>query len=219
MKHKKTITGLMILLSIVSVSCVAAPPPQQGSLSLTEQPPPGVELVMFKPPPLGTQVEWDIVNRYGKEFTDKGVLSKKEFDGKVGYFWKNPAYKTNSIYDLEAMNWVGKWSHEREAWVATAKPSSLRFQYPLWPGKSYKVEYTRWEKGGLSFKVKKTINIGDWETITVPAGTFKTLKITQIRKIHTIESWFAPELGMGVKFIKKSKKGIRRGELINVVRP
>lgn len=210
MKHNKGITELLMLFTVALMGCVATTP---------KQPPQGVELVMFKAPVLGTQAEWELINFSGKKSTKKSAFSKKEFDGKVGYYWANPTSKRNTIYDLKAMNWLGRWSYEDNSWIKTARPSNQRLQYPLWPGKSYKAKYSYWEKGGWSGKVFTDVNISDWENTTVRAGTFRTLKIIQKNQHFTAEVWFAPKLGSNVKYKYKNKNGIRSGELISIANP
>jgi len=199
----------LLILNFTFSGCVATG---------THKPPEGATLVNFKPPAIGTEVKWDVVE-YGKESIENSVLSIMDIDGKSFYYWKNSAREVNAIYDLETMNWVGKWSNINNEWGDKATPHNGNKQYPLWAGKSYSANYFFSVKNGWKGNVTTKVNVESWETITVPAGEFEVLKIVQKNKHYTATHWYSPELGMGVKFKLKHKRGLRSGELMELRKP
>lgn len=206
---KKMVLGVLMLFVVALSGCAGTTP---------QEPPKGVEVIEFKAPQLGTKTKWK-GNNLGKDIEWEAVLSQKEIDGEMRYYWDNPALNKSHVVDAESMNWIGQWSHETNSWIQRAKPSNLRLQFPLWPGKSYKAFYQFSRTGGWSGRVESFVSVSDWEDTTVPAGTFRTLKITQKNSPRKQTVWYSPELGSIVKYEFKNPKGIRTGELISKTDP
>ena len=47
---------------------------------------------------------------------------------------------------------------------------------------------------------KSSVLVEAWETVTVPAGAFETLRIFQEGPNYSVTYWYAPKIGMDVKF-------------------
>lgn len=184
----------------------------------TQQPPEDTKIVDLKIPELGTKAEWREVHN-GKETIRTNVFTRGEIDGKMSYYWKNLNNNITSIYDLETMNFMGKWSHNNQKWINRFKPHDGNKQYPLWEGKKYKANFYLSSDDGGSGYTKTRVTVEEWETITVPAGTFETIRIVQGNQHYSLTHWYVPELGMDAKYKVSSKKNSRRGELLNVVTP
>lgn len=209
MKFLLLITTTFVILSLTFSGCVTT-----GS----QNPPEAAKLVEFMVPEIGTEVEWNVV-KYGEESIQSGLFSKKEIDGKLSYFWQNPTDETTSVYDLETMNWLGRWSHSDKKWVERAKPNNGHNQYPLWAGKSYTANFNYSKKNGWSGYVNTWVKVEGWETITIPAGTFEALKVVQKNKNYSYTVWYAPELRINVKYKINNKTGERSGELVKIAKP
>ena len=209
MRFSLSMKTVLAILGLVFLGCATT-----GS----QRPPEGAKLVELKIPEPGTEAEWKVVKN-GEESIQSGVSTKEEIDGVLSFYWKNPEGEDTFIYELESMNVLGMWSHKNKEWLRRFKPNNGNKQYPLWAGKKYRASYNFSRKNGWSGQVTSWVNIEDWETVTVPAGTFETLKIVQGNKNYSYTHWFAPELGMGVKFKVTSKEGNRSGELLKVVKP
>src|SRR5262249_16810071 len=89
-------------------------------------------------------------------------------------------------------------------------PPLTYFAFPLYPGKTW--EQTSQEtniKTGAVREHTLSATVGDWEEVTVPAGTFRALKITLQtelldrttgqKSIGTDISWYVPNLRRSVK--------------------
>jgi hypothetical protein len=95
-------------------------------------------------------------------------------------------------------------------------PPIKYFQFPLYPGKTWQQRTT--ETSTTMDAVKEHFisgSVGDWEDVTVPAGTFRGIKVTTEtevavlatgEKIRGIEdSWYVPEVGRSVKSVSLSR--------------
>jgi len=103
--------------------------------------------------------------------------------------------------------------------VAKHTPSRLNYMWPLYVGQ-------RWDQTILeeSPKDRQTVERVDTviveaeETVTVPAGTFKTYKIVHRNKrtgIVGYEVWYSPQVKQWVKIRENLDSGLRTRELIS----
>ncbi len=209
MKFSLTFTVFVCVICFIFIGCVAKEP---------QKPPQNVELIEMTIPKIGTVCEWND-NIFGKKSVFVGTFSKEIIDGEPSYLWQNPELNTITIRDLETMSWKGRWSKEEKRWSRRAKPHNGSFQTPLWVGKSYPANYYFKRYGGWSGQVRTKVKIEGWETVTVPAGTFKALKIVQGNKHFKSTNWYVPALSSMVKWHVKNKKGVRSGELVRLEQP
>ncbi|MGO9449660.1 MAG: hypothetical protein ACLQDV_01255 [Candidatus Binataceae bacterium] len=86
----------------------------------------------------------------------------------------------------------------------------LLFPFPLTPGKTWTAE-SKWKIPDIQQAGRSDVDgkVGDWEQVTVPAGTYRALKVdVTIRLIGrlgfnnttTITYWYVPEVNRYVKF-------------------
>lgn len=209
MKFYLLSTTLLVIVCCTFTGCVTTE---------TQKPPQNVELIEIKPPEIGTKGEWNN-NIFGKKGTFVGTFSKEMIDGELSYLWQNTYRNVLSIMDLETMSWKGRWSKEDKRWDEKAKPHNGRYQNPLWVGKSYPAKYNFSRYKGWSGYVQTKVTVEGWETVTVPAGTFKALKIVQGNKNFKSTTWYVPSLRVNVKWHAKNKKGIRSSELVRLEKP
>jgi hypothetical protein len=95
------------------------------------------------------------------------------------------------------------------------------YKYPMQPGNKYNVEFSYNRPDGLYHNVSATVKVIGWETVTVPAGTFRALKIKMeglsnyqfTTSYGTIGNdtmyieeiiWFAPEIKRHVLYLYES---------------
>jgi len=104
------------------------------------------------------------------------------------------------------------------ALVVKSTPARLHYVWPMRVGQT-------WEQTVLverpavrqTSERPETATVDSEETITVPAGTFRTLKVLyRNTKTGTVsyEAWYAPELMQAVKFREVLQTGVRTRELI-----
>lgn len=97
------------------------------------------------------------------------------------------------------------------------KPAVDFFDYPLYPGKTWSQHYqwkevagTVWGNGTCEGKV-----VG-WETVTVPAGTFKALRVDVITRgvnfDYDLTYWYSPDVS---RFVKLTTSTGFKAELVS----
>ena len=100
-----------------------------------------------------------------------------------------------------------------------AKPVPI-YPFPLTPGKTWKEE-VKWQVPDISLNGKSEVEgkIGNWEDVTVPAGTFHAIegevKIRSIGRagigdLTTITYWYAPQVN---RFVKYKMENAQEGEI------
>ena len=110
------------------------------------------------------------------------------------------------LYEYMTKNWVATF---RDGRIATsAKPAVERYNWPLKVGKSWSSHYvyTDHRRGRTWTGMVNTYRVIRIEQITVPAGTFKTVRIqmegagrSAVRSTH----WYSPKLGINVKVVNE----------------
>ena len=130
-------------------------------------------------------------------------------NGKITVATRN--LKTDYVRTLEfTTEWNFISSMDPKGGGSTFQPPLKYFEFPLYPGKTWKqtsIETNR--KSGVITESVISATVGDWEDITVPAGTFRTIKITAettelnretgLKSTGVDVSWYAPKVGRSVK--------------------
>jgi hypothetical protein len=101
---------------------------------------------------------------------------------------------------------LGEWSPAGEP-LHLLLPVDARFHWPLWVGKRWACEFVD-RAAGQDVAVRADYAVEDLDTITVPAGTFETLRIVRtVRRLgdggdwqpRTQITWYAPAVGHEVR--------------------
>jgi len=124
------------------------------------------------------------------------VKEKKQFERKPAYWIQVNREKDRyfDIYDMN-LNWIGSSEDGKE--LESAEPCIRVFNWPLKVGKEWSSDYIS-RQGSEGFhpsRSKISVKIRTYEDVTVPAGTFKTLKIQAGEEAF----WYAPSIGWAVK--------------------
>jgi hypothetical protein len=124
------------------------------------------------------------------------VKEKKEFEKKPAY-WIDVSREEKNYFDIYDMNlnWIGSFAEGEE--LESAEPCIRVFEWPLRVGKKWVSNYTlrNYSEGFRPSPSKITVNIRTYEEVTVPAGTFKVLRIQAGGETF----WYAPSIGWVVK--------------------
>ena len=95
-------------------------------------------------------------------------------------------------------------------------PPLKYFEFPLYPGKSWRQTSRETNvKTGATRDFTLSATVGEWENISVPAGTFRAIKITSQTEIvdrvsgqrstGTDISWYAPDIRRSVRSVITSR--------------
>jgi hypothetical protein len=110
------------------------------------------------------------------------------------------------------------WVEAREDGAATLRhrPPLEAFRWPLTPGLSWRsattVEKIRDES---TFEFSHECHVAAEETVTVPAGTFRTVRINcRSPAGRVFEQWFAPEVRNVVRVHRPRRGDIEKRELL-----
>jgi hypothetical protein len=96
-------------------------------------------------------------------------------------------------------------------------PPRLDYLWPLAVGKSWEQSFTETRGAKETSTPRWSWEIEGEERVTVPAGTFHTVKITarNVRDDAIVsESWYAPDVRLPVRIVERSPKGRLERELI-----
>jgi hypothetical protein len=100
----------------------------------------------------------------------------------------------------------------RDPQNAPALQEFARFRWPLEPGKSWS-----FPNNGANFAFTWDVKADGWESVTVPAGTFKALKLTMTRSggrgSGSEALWYAPEAKGFVKRVTNYSSSERRNAI------
>ncbi len=104
--------------------------------------------------------------------------------------------------------------------VLLSMPPRLRYVFPLEVGKTWEqaLREDRPSAGGITERVD-VVTVEAEETITVPAGTFRTLKLVYRNKrtgAIRYEEWYSPEVRQWVRLRENLAAGLRVRELLAV---
>ena len=108
-------------------------------------------------------------------------------------------------------------------------PPLKYFEFPLYPGKSWRQTSRETNvKTGATRDFTLSATVGEWENISVPAGTFRGIKITSQTEIvdrvsgqrstGTDVSWYAPDIRRSVRSVITSRnmQGYLEDQFIHV---
>ena len=109
-------------------------------------------------------------------------------------------------------------------------PPLQYFTFPLYPGKTWQQRSRETNiKTGAVREHTLSATVGDWEDITVPAGTFRALKIRLQTELHdpstgeistgTDISWYAPDIRRSVRseMISRDVQGKQERQVIQLI--
>jgi len=124
------------------------------------------------------------------------VKEKKEFERKPVYWIQVNRERDRyfNIYDMN-LNWIGSSEDGKE--LESAEPCIRVFDWPLKVGKKWSNDYIsqQYSEGFRPSRSKRSVQIQTYEEVTVPAGTFKTIRIQAGEETF----WYAPSIGWTVK--------------------
>ena len=111
------------------------------------------------------------------------------------------------------LTYTAEWGNARSGSGATNSPPARFLRFPLHAGDSYRLEYeTRNPRAARKLQARHRwdLKVVGWEDVTVPAGTFRALKIegkgsydrldSGLRGDESVTYWYAPEVARWVKF-------------------
>lgn len=124
------------------------------------------------------------------------VKEKKKFERKPAYWIQVNRERDHyfNIYDMN-LNWIGSSEDGKE--LESAEPCIRVFDWPLKVGKKWSSKYIsrQCSEGFRPSRSEISVKIRTYEEVTVPAGTFKTLRIQAGEETF----WYAPSIGWTVK--------------------
>ena len=108
------------------------------------------------------------------------------------------------VFDKGTGNWIATLRGGKERFGAS--PDDGTYSWPLWVGKSWLASYTYHdrERGRSWNPVETSWKVAAYEDVTVPAGTFKALRLEASPGTNNATQstlWYAPETGIIVKRI------------------
>jgi hypothetical protein len=138
---------------------------------------------------------------------------------------KNKAAKERRLYFNREWNLLASRNADNSG--LDYAPPLKYFDFPLFPGKTWQQTTTETNiKTGAVRTHTVSGTVGQWEEITVPAGTFRAIKVslgTELidpsagEKISgTDVSWYAPEVRRSVKSVTSGKDG--KQKVIQLIR-
>jgi hypothetical protein len=124
------------------------------------------------------------------------VKEKKEFERKPAY-WIQVNRERDRYFDIYDMNlnWIGSSEDGKE--LESAEPCIRVFDWPLKIGKKWSSDYISRQRseGFRPCRSKISVKIRTYEEVTVPAGTFNSVRIQAGEETF----WYAPLIGWAVK--------------------
>lgn len=103
---------------------------------------------------------------------------------------------------------LGSWSREDGAPVRVMEPADVRYHWPLWVGKRWTCQFVDRMRDGQALTMQASYDVEARDTVTVPAGTFDTLRIVRRLQLQAEEGsyltrtqmvWYAPNEGLEVR--------------------
>lgn len=188
----------LLLLPFFLSACASSPPGPdvegQGLVSVDATPPPGAEL--FERP------QWHAGDRFVFRNGDRLRLRKRVVAGAEGRF-ELVDEDGGGTLELDAdLGELGERNGQGEAGI-TFDPVDVRFAWPLWVGKRWSSHYVRRAPGQPPLPLLVQYHCDAIETVEVPAGTFRCLRIWRTASVAAQGDyidrvsllWYAPEVG------------------------
>lgn len=184
------------------VACTSAPeyPPGAGLRAFDRRPPEGAE-THFCP-------EWtegdELVYRRGTRIEVSYVVEREG----EGWALHDPRSETKLVLDADlAQLGVRPSDGDPGEYDVRFDPFDPSYSWPLWVGKRWTGQYVRREGSSTEVPVIARYEVDASEEVTVPAGTFMTLRIYRRDAVdlpgnyveRTTVDWYAPEVGYVVK--------------------
>jgi len=132
---------------------------------------------------------------------------------------KNTKAKARNLY------FNGEWNllstRNADSSGSDYSPPVKYFEFPLYPGKTWQETTTETDIKTRATKILKISGtVGQWEDVSVPAGTFHAIKVvlqTELfdpvttERVHgTDTSWYVPEVRRSVKSLTSGREGKRQ---------
>lgn len=123
--------------------------------------------------------------------------------------------------------WTADWNAMTSYTGFIYRPNTGIYRYPMRAGDRHTTEFQvmRPRVNTLMFHAKMTVTVVGWETVEVPAGKFRALKVDasgtwQLADgsgafLQQITIWYAPEVRRWVKLEGRNPKGFLYEELIS----
>ena len=200
MRYSSWKSAIAVLAVVGLAACkTTGPDPNRAIAPTATEPPPGALVAeAWTKPPVGAK--W--------VFSTDGEVSTSERlpDGTHGGRRVLRIAGSDggmNLFDPDTGNWIATLD-DRGIELRSAAPDIGDNNWPLFAGKTWTAEFT-YRNRDPSFTIDGMTTF--WrveaeEEVTVPAGTFKTLRL-QSRPGHRnavlITRWYAPELGLNVK--------------------
>jgi len=108
-------------------------------------------------------------------------------------------------------DWNLLYTRGRDGIERTYQPYMPLFTFPLEPGKSWQAKYTMSRSDGRTYENDMSVTSVGWENVTVPAGTFRAMKLSSVMWYRRTDSggsaggrvvmnrWYVPEVKRYVK--------------------
>jgi len=190
-------------------------------LLLAQSPPKGVETATkrdFYPP--GTRWKEKKISADGKsKVVEHVVLDDTEYNSTRVVKVSIGKGKVVKIYDQKTLAFIAHQVGGKD--VMTALPHDGRYNWPLWVGKSWVAPFDfQIAKTKKTIKVDKKYSVTAFETVTVPAGSFKAYKVVGEPASNTKSSiilWWSPKINKTVKIAHfRGTKNIITYELVTI---
>ncbi len=183
----------IVLLALAGAALASSPAIAQTSVPM-EFPPPGTR--------------W--INRSTDQTGGSYLITYTALD--PGAFQGRPGFRVSDnvgvqLFDRATRNWFATVVREKERSGAT--PHNGMLAWPLEVGKSWTaVLQFRDNQRNLRFnRIETTWRVAAAEDVTVPAGTFKALRLEGANPANTWSLWYAPAVRLVVKEIQERKAG------------
>lgn len=166
--------------------------------AMATEPPPGAVKVDREFPAPGTKWVIRSTDHTGAETTATiTALGDGTYEGK-------PVYRVSDgvdvlVFDKATHSWVATLRGDKERF--SASPHDGSGSSPLWVGKTWPASFTYYDRErGRSFSgVTLWWKVAAHEDVTVPAGTFKALRLEGSNPFSSTTLWYAPSIKLIVK--------------------
>jgi hypothetical protein len=148
-------------------------------------------------------------NPNAKLVVERKVISVE--DGKITVSARNLKSKSRKPRILEfTKEWNLISARNTDDSASNYSPPIKYFQFPLYPGQKWHEKSVETSTGLGAIKQHSISGlVGEWEEVTVPAGTFQGIRVTTETEVTILAtgersrgtdiSWYVPEVGRTVK--------------------
>lgn len=134
--------------------------------------------------------------------TTFAVIGQETYEGKP--VWKVIGGLDTLLFDKDTANLIASLQGGNE--IFAYSPHSGLFSWPLWVGKSWTATFTYDDRvrGTTIEGVREEYKAEAYEDITVPAGTWKAIKVHSQMGRTSTTIWYAPAIKLVVKRINET---------------